>query len=56
MEGEKFTNTSMSIKGLLGLIEANDIAIPEIQHPFVWKSSQVRDLMAQKIRKYYESL
>ena len=30
MEGEKFTNTSMSIKALLGLIEANDIAIPEI--------------------------
>ncbi len=45
MEGEKFTNTSMSIKGLLGLIEANDIAIPEIQRPFVWKSAQVRDLM-----------
>lgn len=45
MEGEKFTNTSMSIKGLLGLIEANDIAIPEIQRPFVWKNAQVRDLM-----------
>ena len=45
MEGEKFINQSMSIKALLGLIEANDIAIPEIQRPFVWKSSQVRDLM-----------
>ena len=45
MEGEKFTNTSMSIKALIGLIEANGIAIPEIQRPFVWKSSQVRDLM-----------
>lgn len=45
MEGEKFTNTSMTIKGLLGLIEANDIAIPEIQRPFVWKNAQVRDLM-----------
>ena len=45
MEGEKFTNTSMSIKALLGLIEANDIAIPEIQRPFVWKNAQVRDLM-----------
>lgn len=45
MEGEKFTNTSMTIKAILGLIEANDIAIPEIQRPFVWKSSQVRDLM-----------
>lgn len=45
MEGEKFINQSMSIKALLGLIEANDIAIPEIQRPFVWKSAQVRDLM-----------
>lgn len=45
MEGEKFINTSMSIKALLGLIEANDIAIPEIQRPFVWKNAQVRDLM-----------
>ena len=45
MDGEKFTNTSITIKGLLGLIEAKDIAIPEIQRPFVWKKSQVRDLI-----------
>lgn len=45
MNGEKFTNTSITIKGLLGLIEAKDIAIPEIQRPFVWKNSQVRDLI-----------
>ena len=38
MDGEKFTNTSITIKGLLGLIEAKDIAIPEIQRPFVWKN------------------
>lgn len=45
MEGEKFTNTSLTVKALLGLIEAKDIAIPEIQRPFVWKNSQVRDLI-----------
>lgn len=27
MEGEKSTNTSMSIKGLLGLIETNDFPL-----------------------------
>ncbi len=27
------------------MIEAHDIAIPEIQRPFVWKNVQVRDLM-----------
>lgn len=45
MQGEKFTNTTYTVKALLGLIEARDIAIPEIQRPFVWKSTQVRDLM-----------
>ena len=52
MDGEKFTNTSMTIKGLLGLIEAKDIAIPEIQRPFVWKNSQVRDLVDSLYKGY----
>lgn len=52
MNGEKFTNTSMTIKGLLGLIEAKDIAIPEIQRPFVWKSIQVRDLIDSLYKGY----
>lgn len=52
MDSEKFTNTSISIKGLLGLIEAKDIAIPEIQRPFVWKSSQVRDLIDSLYKGY----
>ena len=42
---EKFTTTSMTISAILGLIKADDIAIPEIQRPFVWKSRQVRDLI-----------
>jgi len=52
MEDNKFTNTSLTIKGLLGLIEAKDIAIPEIQRPFVWKSSQVRDLIDSLYKGY----
>ena len=52
MDSEKFTNTSITIKGLLGLIEANDIAIPEIQRPFVWKNSQVRDLIDSLFKGY----
>lgn len=52
MDSEKFTNTSLTIKGLLGLIEANDIAIPEIQRPFVWKSTQVRDLIDSLYKGY----
>lgn len=45
MNGEKFTLMQYSISAILGLIEAEDFAIPEIQRPFVWKRSQVRDLM-----------
>lgn len=52
MESEKFTNYPLTIKALLGLIEANDIAIPEIQRPFVWKSTQVRDLIDSLYKGY----
>ena len=52
MQSEKFTTTSMSISAILGLIKANDIAIPEIQRPFVWKSKQVRDLLDSLYRGF----
>lgn len=52
MQGEKFTTTSMTISAILGLIKANDIAIPEIQRPFVWKSKQVRDLIDSLYKGY----
>lgn len=52
MQSEKFTNTSITVRGLLGLIEAKDIAIPEIQRPFVWKNTQVRDLIDSLYKGY----
>lgn len=52
MQGEKFTTYSLSISAILGLIKANDIAVPEIQRPFVWKSKQVRDLMDSLYKGY----
>lgn len=45
MTGEKFTLMQYPISAVLGLIEADDFVIPEIQRPFVWKRSQVRDLI-----------
>ena len=45
MNGEKFTLMQYPISAVLGLIEANDFVIPEIQRPFVWKRRQVRDLI-----------
>lgn len=45
MTGEKFNLMQYSVHAILGLIEAEDFVIPEIQRPFVWKRSQVRDLV-----------
>ena len=42
---DKYTVTQYSVSSILGYIEAGDIAIPEIQRPFVWKGRQVRDLV-----------
>lgn len=42
---DKYTVTQYSVSSILGYIDAGDIAIPEIQRPFVWKARQVRDLI-----------
>ena len=52
MENEKYSNYPLSISAILGLIEAKDIAIPEIQRPFVWKKTQVRDLIDSLYKGY----
>lgn len=52
MNKQKYNNYPLAISQILGLIEANDIAIPEIQRPFVWRRSQVRDLMDSLYKGY----
>ena len=52
MDTQKYTNYPLTISQILGLIEANDIAVPEIQRPFVWRKSQVRDLMDSLYKGY----
>ena len=52
MDKQKYNNYPLAISQILGLIEANDIAIPEIQRPFVWSKSQVRDLMDSLYKGY----
>lgn len=42
---EKYNPNSLSVSAILGLISSGDIAVPEIQRPFVWKKTQVRDLL-----------
>lgn len=40
-----YSVTTYSVQSILGLIESGDIAIPEIQRPFVWDGTKVRDLI-----------
>ena len=42
---EKYTVSTLSVESVLGFIKSGQIAIPEIQRPFVWKPKQVRDLI-----------
>lgn len=52
MQTEKYEIRSIKVSSLLGSIEAKEIAVPEIQRPFVWKRSQVRDLMDSLYKGY----
>ena len=45
MPADRYTVTPHPVKTLLAWVEAKEIAIPEIQRPFVWSSTQVRDLL-----------
>lgn len=48
----KFTTISFPISTLLGQIETGQIGLPELQRPFVWDRSQVRDLLDSLYRGY----
>ena len=42
---EKYNASNIAIEQVLNFIKSGEIAIPEIQRPFVWKPKQVRDLI-----------
>jgi hypothetical protein len=42
---QKYSVNQYLIESLLSRVREGEIAIPEIQRPFVWESSQVRDLL-----------
>lgn len=42
---DKYNASNVSIEQILNFIKSGEIAIPEIQRPFVWKPKQVRDLI-----------
>lgn len=49
---QNYEVNNISISTLLSNIEEGLIAIPEIQRPFVWKSTQVRDLIDSLYKGY----
>lgn len=49
----KYQNpSSLTVSSILGDIDAHNIAVPEIQRPFVWKKTQVRDFLDSLYRGY----
>ena len=45
MQTQKYSVNQHPIETILSWVKSGEIAIPEIQRPFVWKGSKVRDLM-----------
>ena len=48
----KFEVNNVSVSTLLGYVKDGTIAIPEIQRPFVWNTTKVRDLIDSLYREY----
>jgi len=52
MQTQKYSVNQHPIETLLSWVKSGEIAIPEIQRPFVWKSSKVRDLIDSLYKGY----
>ncbi len=48
----KYTVINYTVETILTYIKQDEIVVPEIQRPFVWKSSQVRDLIDSLYNEY----
>lgn len=52
MSTQQYSVTPHTVGNILNWVETGQIAIPEIQRPFVWSSSAVRDLLDSLFRGY----
>ena len=52
---EKYNASNIALEQILNFIKSGEIAIPEIQRPFVWKPKQVRDLIDSLYTGYHLS-
>jgi len=49
---DKYTVTNIKVGNLMSDAQVGNIAIPEIQRPFVWKKAKVRDLIDSLYKNY----
>lgn len=49
---QKYTVNQYFVSNILNWVQEKEIAVPEIQRPFVWDSTKVRDLMDSLYRGY----
>lgn len=52
MSSQKYSVNQPLIETLISWVKSGEIAIPEIQRPFVWNSTKVRDLMDSLYQGY----
>lgn len=52
MQTQKYSVNQHPIETIMSWVKSGEIAIPEIQRPFVWKPSKVRDLMDSLYKGY----
>jgi uncharacterized protein with ParB-like and HNH nuclease domain len=48
----KYSVTQQSVESLLALVHSGQVAIPELQRPFVWNTTKVRDLLDSLYKGY----
>lgn len=51
----KYSVNNHSVENIISWINSGEIAIPEMQRPFVWEASKVRDLMDSLYKGYLSS-
>ena len=47
-----FSNTTLTVNQLIEKIDTGELGLPELQRPFIWEDSKVRDLFDSLMRGY----
>ena len=49
---EIFSNTTLTVNQLIEKIDTGELGLPELQRPFIWKDTKVRDLLDSMMHGY----